>query len=268
MSDIYSTPFVKDFSSSETETLITESSTFSESSTGTIKAIRDDSLVESASESDVNIPDLDDLDIDELLSKAKETIQGNNKNLSPNDDDEDIQRRVKNIPTLDVSKGSLNLTTKNKVTKLINNNNINNGDNYKIRKINDPVLFKQQKKVLKNSTTGPSWFNMPKAIQTPELKRDLELLKLRNVLDPKRHYKKMDKNFGEFIQVGTIIEGNTEYYSARMSNKERKKTITAEVLSDENTQKFFKKKYDEIQAKSTSGRKAFYKKLKAKRNKF
>ncbi|CAP80093.1 Pc12g04660 [Penicillium rubens Wisconsin 54-1255] len=39
-------------------------------------------------------------------------------------------------------------------------------------------------------TAGPEWFNLPKTEMTTELKRDLQLIRMRSVLDPKRHYKK------------------------------------------------------------------------------
>ncbi|KAG2274846.1 hypothetical protein Bca52824_057401 [Brassica carinata] len=35
------------------------------------------------------------------------------------------------------------------------------------------------------------WFDMPAPTMTPELKRDLQLLKLRDVMDPKTHYKRV-----------------------------------------------------------------------------
>jgi hypothetical protein len=65
--------------------------------------------------------------------------------------------------------------------------------------------------------------------------------------------------------VGTIIEGPTEFFSARLSNKERKRTFVEEVLASENASGRFRNKYGEIQASKTSGKKEYYKNLKAKR---
>ena len=55
---------------------------------------------------------------------------------------------------------------------------------------------------------------------------------MRDVLDPKRFYKKENSKpqIPEFSQVGTIIEGPTEYFSGRLSNKERKRTLVEEIL--------------------------------------
>lgn len=125
------------------------------------------------------------------------------------------------------------------------------------------LTIKQKKK----ATAGSRWFNMPKTDLTPELKRDLQILKMRNVLDPHRHYKKDNGKMKapEFSQVGTVIEGPTEYYSGRVSNKDRKRTFVEEVLAGEQETGRFKRKYGDVQAKKTSGKKAFYNALKAKR---
>lgn len=115
----------------------------------------------------------------------------------------------------------------------------------------------------KKATAGSDWYNLPKTNLTPELKRDLQLLKMRDVLDPKRFYKKdSSKNaVPEFSQVGTIIQGPTEYFSGRLSNKERKRTLVEEILAGEKATGRLKSKYNDIQAAKTSGRKAHYKKL-------
>lgn len=67
------------------------------------------------------------------------------------------------------------------------------------------------------------------------MKRDLQILKMRNVLDPHRHYKKEGGKMQvpEFSQVGTIIEGPTEFYSGRLENRQRKRTFVEEVLAGE-----------------------------------
>lgn len=109
---------------------------------------------------------------------------------------------------------------------------------------------------------------MPQTKLSSELKSDLKLLKLRNVLDPHRHYRSDGGTAfaPRFSQVGKIIEGPTEYYSSRLPNKERKKTFVEEVLANEKFTGRFKKKYNEIQASKTSGKKAYYKNLMEKRS--
>lgn len=119
----------------------------------------------------------------------------------------------------------------------------------------------------KKATAGSDWFNMPRTNLTPELKRDLQLLKMRNVLDPHRHYKKDNGKFKvpEFSQSGTLIEGASEYYSARLNNAARKKTLVEEVMAGERESGRFKSKYNDIQTVKASGKKGHYKAAMAKK---
>ncbi|KAG0294138.1 hypothetical protein BGZ98_001883 [Dissophora globulifera] len=131
-------------------------------------------------------------------------------------------------------------------------------------------VSKKQKKEEKEKTAGKGWFDLPQQVLTPELKRDLQILKLRNVLDPKRFYKREDKSkpkFPKYFQVGTIVEGNTEFYSSRLTKKERATTITGEVMKDLTGRDYYKRKFDEIQESKQSGGKKFYKKGKGKQSK-
>lgn len=117
------------------------------------------------------------------------------------------------------------------------------------------------------ATAGTNWYNIPRTKLTPELKRDLQLLRMRSVLDPKQHFKKENRKtqVPEFSQVGTIIEGPTEFFSARLTKKDRKRTIVEEVLAAEKATQRFKSKFNDIQRAKMSGKKAYYKRLKAKR---
>ncbi|QSZ34831.1 hypothetical protein DSL72_007690 [Monilinia vaccinii-corymbosi] len=138
-----------------------------------------------------------------------------------------------------------------------------------VRTVEDPVVTKARALKAKQATAGAKWYNMPKTVVTPELKRDLQLLRLRSVLDPKRFYKKDSARaeVPEYSQVGTIIEGPTEYFSSRLTNKERKQTFVEQVLAGEQSNHKFRNKYNEIQASKTSGKKAHYKKMRALRKK-
>lgn len=108
---------------------------------------------------------------------------------------------------------------------------------------------------------------MPKTNLTPELKRDYQLLAMRSTLDSKRFYKKDDSRSAvpEYSQVGTMIEGPTEYFSSRMTKKERKRTLADEILDEERETKKLRAKYNEIQKVKTSGKKGDYKKAMQKR---
>ena len=60
------------------------------------------------------------------------------------------------------------------------------------------------------------WYDLPATQVTDEVKRDLRLLRLRGVMDPKRFYKSADQTkFPEYFQFGTVVEGPTEFYSGQ-----------------------------------------------------
>lgn len=103
---------------------------------------------------------------------------------------------------------------------------------------------------------------------TPELKRDWQILRMRNILDPKQQKKALRVEPPKYSQVGEVIAGPTDFYSARMTRKERKRNLLQEALSGHNDAKF-RNKYAEIQHSKSSGKKAFYRKVlsQRKRNK-
>lgn len=121
---------------------------------------------------------------------------------------------------------------------------------------NDPKkLNKLARKQIKD-TAGSGWFDMAAPTMTPELKKDLQLLKLRSTLDPKRHYKKADsksKNLPKYFQIGTVIESASEFYSGRLTKKERKSTLAEEILSDPKAKQYRKRKVREIEDQNRPG---------------
>ncbi|KAI9593433.1 Fcf2 pre-rRNA processing-domain-containing protein [Syncephalis fuscata] len=122
----------------------------------------------------------------------------------------------------------------------------------------------QEKRKQRENTSGKSWFDMPKAKITPELERDWQIIQMRNVLDPKRHYRK-DKRKAPptYCQVGTVIEGAAEFYSSRMTRRERKQTILEEFLHDTNRREYFRDRYRDFQNERAKGTRAW---RKAQRN--
>lgn len=112
------------------------------------------------------------------------------------------------------------------------------------------------------------WFDLPLGKLTPELKMDLQLLQMRNYIDPKHHYKRSkSKELPKYFQVGRVVESAADFYSSRLTNKERKSTFVDELLDDQALKKYSKRKFLEIQKAKTSGGKKFYSKLKSKRRK-
>ncbi|KAL5079684.1 hypothetical protein RYX36_008105 [Vicia faba] len=112
------------------------------------------------------------------------------------------------------------------------------------RKVNN--LLRQQVK----DTAGKRWFDMPAQTMTPELQRDLKLLKLRDAIDPKRHYKKGDsksKTLPKYCQIGTVVGSPMDYFSGRLTKKERKESFADELLADKKDSAYRKRKVREIE---------------------
>ena len=81
-----------------------------------------------------------------------------------------------------------------------------------------------------------------------QLKTDLAIIRNRNYLDPKKFYKSADSFNGKVLQVGTVIEGSSEFYSSRLTNKERKQNLTEEIMSDVTVASYAKRKYYDMQS--------------------
>ncbi|KAG6004899.1 hypothetical protein E4U21_000626 [Claviceps maximensis] len=118
----------------------------------------------------------------------------------------------------------------------------------------------------KTNTAGSDWFDLPKTDMTPEFKREWQLLRMRGLLDPKHQKKALRANAPEYSQIGEVIAGPTDFYSSRLSQKERKNTILEEVLDTVDKQKL-QVKYAGIQRDKMSGKRGFYKKLVSQRRK-
>ncbi|KAI3845263.1 hypothetical protein MKW98_009329 [Papaver atlanticum] len=117
----------------------------------------------------------------------------------------------------------------------------------------DPKLRNKLVRKQLKDTTGKNWFDMPAQTITPEIKNDFQIIKLRNVIDPKRHYKKGDSNSKElpkYFQMGTVVESQTDFYSGRLTKKERKRSIAEELLHDAALGKYRKHKVREIEERN------------------
>ena len=117
-------------------------------------------------------------------------------------------------------------------------------------------------------TAGDKWFGMRAPEMTDKIKRDLHILANRGAIDPKRFYKtdKMTKKKMEtptYFEMGTVVHGREEFYSSRLTNKERKTSMAAELMGDSRFKKYAKRKFMEVQDRTQSGGKKSYKKRKS-----
>ncbi|XP_056267165.1 deoxynucleotidyltransferase terminal-interacting protein 2-like [Pseudoliparis swirei] len=96
-------------------------------------------------------------------------------------------------------------------------------------------------------SSGDGWFNMKAPEITQELKGDLQVLKMRGSMDPKRFYKKNDRDgFPKYFQVGTVMDNPVDFYHSRVPKKARKRTMVEELLSDAEFRRNNKRKYQHI----------------------
>lgn len=120
-----------------------------------------------------------------------------------------------------------------------------------------PADFCSTSPQLKAPTAGPKWFNMPATAMTPELKREIQAMRLRNALDPKRFYRssaKEDKALPEFFQLGHVLPSHAGSVSTAPTAAARKRTFVEELVDDEQARAYTKRKTQEVQARGMSGR--------------
>ncbi|KAG2379912.1 uncharacterized protein HKW66_Vig0166910 [Vigna angularis] len=95
---------------------------------------------------------------------------------------------------------------------------------------NNPKNLNKLLKKQAKDTAGNNWFNMPAQTITPELQKDLKLLK-----------------------VGTVVDSPLDFFSGRLTKKERKATLADELLSDQNLAAYRKRKVREIEEQNRPG---------------
>jgi hypothetical protein len=108
--------------------------------------------------------------------------------------------------------------------------------------------FRKTAKKQRDNSAGQGWFGMRPTPMSDQLKSDLAIIRNRNYLDPKKFYKSADSFKGKVLQVGTVIEGSSEFYSSRLTNKERKQNLTEEIMSDATVANYAKRKYYDMQS--------------------
>ncbi|XP_030792307.1 deoxynucleotidyltransferase terminal-interacting protein 2 isoform X2 [Rhinopithecus roxellana] len=105
----------------------------------------------------------------------------------------------------------------------------------------------------RQKTAGDGWFGMKAPEMTNELKNDLKALKMRASMDPKRFYKKNDRDgFPKYFQIGTIVDNPADFYHSRIPKKQRKRTIVEELLADSEFRRYNRRKYLEIMAEKAA----------------
>jgi hypothetical protein len=131
-----------------------------------------------------------------------------------------------------------------------------------------------------SSSAGDKWFGfesqldgsregasaVQRTADAEALKKDLQVIRMRNYIDPKKFYKSSDKP-SNFAQLGTVISHGSEYFSGRLTKAERRTTLLDEVMSDRGTRDYASRKFKEVQKKKESGGKKWRKSMDARRSK-
>lgn len=105
----------------------------------------------------------------------------------------------------------------------------------------------KERKLERNTTGGKDWYNIKSPELTEEVERDLNILQMRSILDPKRFYKHNDRQaIPKHFQVGKIMDNAADFYSSRVPKKQRKRNLAEELLEDAQFQQYQKRKYNEL----------------------
>lgn len=141
-------------------------------------------------------------------------------------------------------------------------------------------LTKKEIKAQKKRTAEPGWFDLPTpdAADLPRLYREVEALRLRNTLDPKRFYRKEPgegkgvKGLPHSFAIGTIVPTSTPFGTASSENltrAERKRTLVDELVDDAEAKRYAKRKFDDFQSsRAAKGRGTFAKRFAGRKPKW
>lgn len=114
------------------------------------------------------------------------------------------------------------------------------------------------------------YFDFQSTELTDAVRHDLEVLRMRTFINPKKHYKGSDHKWNpNQFQVGTVVLPAHEYYSQGGSKRELRKGALDSLKGDTAMLAYTKRKFMETQASTQAGGKKAYKsKMKKRRPKW
>lgn len=129
-------------------------------------------------------------------------------------------------------------------------------------KTDDRLVYSEQQDESSQSSSstlarpnlGKKWFYMEAPHMTPELKQDLMAIKLMHVTrggqkSLSEESELSEKRLPKFFQIGTMVEGPTEYYSERTARRDRKRSVLDQIIHDQSTgSNYINERYKEIQS--------------------
>nr|GAT60323.1 predicted protein [Mycena chlorophos] len=119
-------------------------------------------------------------------------------------------------------------------------------------------LTKKERRTLRQQTAGSDWFDLPAPAEAdlPRLYREVEALRLRNQLDPKRFYRKEEgegkgiKGLPKYFAIGTILPSSAPFGTTSADNltrAKRKNTLVDELVDDAEAKRYAKRKFEDLQ---------------------
>ena len=110
--------------------------------------------------------------------------------------------------------------------------------------------LKKERRTERGKTLGKNWFDFKPSEMTEELKRDLKIIKSRNLIGKGQFSNVSDykKKLPSAVQIGTVVEDKSEFYSSRVPKKQRQKTLVDELAADFDFRKKLKDKFLKIQS--------------------
>lgn len=110
------------------------------------------------------------------------------------------------------------------------------------------------RKEAQEKSAGDAWYGLCAPKMTPELEKDVRLLQMRSAIDPKTHYKRNTDKIGKHFALGTIQSDPLNFYSERLSRKQRAPTLVDALLKDSQRLSYLKRKFTTLQKESRAGR--------------
>lgn len=110
-----------------------------------------------------------------------------------------------------------------------------------------------------NQLPPKDWHEIAERQLSPEEERDARIIENRQHIDPKRFYKSSGtgRARGELpkrVHFGTVVVGAHEFYSSRMTKKERRSRIIDEVLADKKAVAYARNRSKRINAAKSIGK--------------
>ena len=130
---------------------------------------------------------------------------------------------------------------------------------------------------MKEATAGAGWFDVPAplAADLPRLAREVDAIRLRNALDPKRLYRKADTKAGplpKHFAIGHIVTSSTPFGGLGcddLPRSARKRAIVDELMADDEARTYAKRKFAELQSvRDERGRGTYRRKFARRQKKF